>query len=162
MSSKKPCPGCGQVVVGRKEKELCYDCRELMKYGKMYRTEHFSPEKNKEWIRVPKYWYRLPSCGTDELMMSIHELILSIGDQLSDVYVNEANIPHKEYSGHCSGNYDVFISVPAGVKDKLINLFEQIRINSLEKYNEGYKQGKSLLYGLAVGDISVSDFFRRA
>lgn len=166
--TKKPCPGCGRIDPERAANSVCHQCKRDLKLSKAYQVElELRKEQNTadtEWIKIPQNWYGLPSFCSDNLKKAIYDLILKLGkvlDKEDTVWLDSAQVPHKQYSRHYTNEYNKFVCVPKGIRGMLVELFEQIRLAQNKTYEDGKKFGRSILHRLANGDISMNDFFNR-
>lgn len=166
--TKKPCPGCGRIDPERAANSVCHQCKRDLELSKAYKVElELRQKKNLsgiEWIRIPEDWWGLPRFCSDELKQAVYDLILSLGkplDKSNNKLILTAELPHKQYAGHYTNQYERFVCVPIGVRAALVELFEQIRLSQNKTYEDGKRYGRSILHRLADGDISMNDFFNR-
>ncbi len=157
MGSKKPCPGCGEVVYGRAAKDVCSDCKSLLRRAR-WMEEQLSKLNDDEIVvsfgRVShwnEYMYTQSGAGRD--LMDDFQSVALAGSRPSLTSKAEFNLLGLIQSG--AADYVVMSrSLAEAVRDLRKNVQDALR----QEYAQGKKDGSNLLKRLADGDLAVNEF----
>lgn len=156
MGSSKPCPGCGEVRQHRKATELCGQCQNEIRSGRLYLSQ--TEDLHLEVVNCPKRHYQFPS-NYREFNDRFGELIEAIGIKVErgHRFSGRGVTPYAGRMGtiNCGENY---LFMPEGVGEALKNLFESVISETKKAEKKGFESGKSILGNLASGELSMKDF----
>ena len=156
--SSKPCPGCGEVKSHRPVKEVCHDCKRLLKRAEWLENELAGMAKDKITVGLGQraYWNEyISTTGSDmgsELRAIFHRIARagSIPATNSNSEFDLLGEPHQ------GARYYVAMPAPLAVaiRDLHVAVQEALKL----EYEAGKSAGHSLLLGLARGELSAGEF----
>ena len=162
---KKPCLGCyrpGEEKPRASVNSLCFDCKQLIRLGKGVKaeTKKYGAVQlflNAAGCLISEGLYTdVPRYHPDfsyKLAKALNELLKTIDQGI------KPNCEHRIFAKDSSGNDFVYLSIETTLAYK--NLIDTLAKYSAAVYEEGKKKGRSLLVGLADGEITLKDFEER-
>lgn len=157
MGSKKPCPGCGEVVYGRAVKDVCRKCEVLLERAG-WMEEQLSKLDDDEIVvsfgRVA-HWneYIHTHSGVGRDLMDDFQRVALAGSRPSLTYKAEFDLLGPiEFCG--AEHAVMFRSLAEAVRD----LWKNVQNALQQEYKQGKKDGSNLLKRLADGDLAVNEF----
>ncbi len=156
MGSKKPCPGCGEVKKWRKATEVCSDCKDNIRDGRIYVELVSKPDT--ERLTIPGQSYLYPTADR-EFCKAFDLLIKHIGGPI----VSKNCGGKKPFTGSAGGGwgYSSFV-VKKGTADALRVVWDSVLAWANKNTAMGHRAGRSILGNLASGDMTMGDFNERA
>lgn len=155
--SSKPCPGCGEVKSWRPAKEVCTDCKRLLKRA-VWLEEQLSKLDDDEVIVAfaeRAYWneYIYSHSGVGRNLMDIFHRLAKSGSRPSPRGNAEFNLLGKIES---FGGTNAIM--PRPLAEAIAWLRDAVADALKKEYEEGKRDGHRLMMRLANGDLSMNDF----
>ena len=158
--SKKPCPGCKKIKLGRSANDVCDDCAQLLHKAEWMEKE-LSPSDNEIVISFAKrsHWnkYLFTKAKTGQNLMDIFQRIAEAGSQKTTSQSTEFQLLGKIDGWRSSSDttYRTMSKLLAeAVQDLRIAVEQALEL----EYKQGKKDGHNMLIRLADGDLSINDF----
>ena len=162
--SSKPCPGCGQVKLGRPAKEVCLDCKRLLERAEWLENELVEMAKGKVTVAFAQqsHWneYIYTHSGKGRGLMEIFFRLARGGASspvtrkaLSDSAEIDNLLGRTDSGAPC---HHVVMSAPLAeaIRDLRVAVQEALE----QEYVAGKADGHNLLMRLASGEISTGAF----
>lgn len=158
--SSKPCPGCGEVNRHRKADELCWECKETLKFAKKLQEEFALVPDNKTVVVYGErpYWNGYFYC---------HDAKGDCGRLLQQVFLDLVKSIVVPYTGSTEkvtlllGKIDGLGQrgmMSTRTAEAIVALHKAIQPVLDAVYEAGKKDGSNLLMRLATGDIATNEF----
>lgn len=172
--TKKPCHGCGEVPKdyhGRPTEGVCGDCADLLRFARLQKTQLATTE-NLETFLFPESYYRLPYLshvktafrGDERKPADVFsQTYLQLLHRLGRITENRVPFTIRNYPHVIEGSEGSDVGVMDRDTRRYLNSIYQAVVAMLkEAYEAGKKDGRSLIVGLAAGDVSIETFNRAA
>ncbi len=171
--TRKPCPGCGEGGRWRDVDSVCGSCKALLEDGKRFRELYESDDADHVRVVIPDAAHRLPYLrhGSRERIDAFQRAILNLAASIASG--KDESIENRSY-GHQP-------LIPLGRPERIVDQFYgasalmtkdahrhmarlyQAALDLVESaYKEGFRDGRSILIGLARGEIAPSEFEARS
>ncbi|KKK69780.1 hypothetical protein LCGC14_2930600 [marine sediment metagenome] len=156
--SSKPCPGCGQVKLGRPAKEVCPDCSYLL--ARAGELEDILSEKVADKIVVAfgreSHWNKCiyTHSGVGRGLLAIFHRLAMAGSHPSATY-GDAKF---ELLGSIDSGGRYYAAMPAPLAEAIRDLRVAVQEALEQEYVAGKADGHNLLMRLASGEISTGAF----
>ena len=152
MASSKPCPGCGQVVADRKEKDLCDDCRRQLARGRRLEIA----EVRDDAANFAKYEMSLSA-----LRNSYSEGLIAVSramnrPEIVAQFAEDSALFARTYRNHdCQSER---LTLRRDAVDALRRLQSEVEAAIQAAYQRGKDDGENYMVRVARGDVSATDF----
>jgi hypothetical protein len=163
--TKKPCPGCGEIVQREAEK-VCWQCRKMLDEAEAAQTRQ-SREKDTEVVMLPWRYYSLPHISHavghgeprhgDEIQKAIRGIAELLGKPAGFERGRSVSalVPGQEDYDYDGENT---VRLPKGLRDLIERLYTAIMAATDYAYEEGCRDGNNLIVRLAKGEVSIEKF----
>lgn len=166
---RKPCPGCGKVSLSRPADQVCHDCKALIKEATEARARLAGElaRKKLEAAVMPWQYYTLPYLGSGDESKPFLIAFLSIATDLSIPAPAGYYTPqHKDLvegrsDARWGGVGQVRLFAPAKLAT-LRTLYAGVKSLAAAREDCGKAEGRSLILGLAKGEVSLDQFNRES
>ncbi len=181
MHTRKPCPGCGQVVQNRRANQVCTDCKQALSAWAKHKAKQ-DQQKDLITIELSEYPHWSPtftagaSHTTHEIKSTLQETFWKL---LRNLVVDEVDGWRATHAA------EEPLAVPRGLKDIAYPAIDNDRLfqsgatywriprSSLQLirtlwdaaarfgeqcYQDGVDHGRNLLLQLGNGELSIGDF----
>lgn len=164
--TRKPCPGCGEVVARRGAQEVCWRCRELLAEA-MANRELLSKRVDLAVATIcPARGIRLPFGQIPERECAVLEAAM---EALERAAVEGPEVRGVDESGVCESMFRSVEGLGRGYAEErflvdrsLLEAFRALQTAFWDAvraaYRKGRRSGANLLKGLASGEMTVSEF----
>lgn len=166
MGSSKPCPGCGEVAAYRPAKEVCGECKRLLKLAIETEKRLEFQDSDTECVSIPEmpHWLPYISHGyvpgeaehSKMFQSSILSLVRSVGAFTTKSEYGHISQVEDLISGSDSSREVYQLSQNAIWAIRVI--YESATGMAQAGYDNGYERGHNLLMELAEGTTSISEF----
>jgi len=155
--TRKPCPGCGEVVEHRRADAVCGYCQRMIEAGKKYAKQQ--QRRFGAPYSIPFAPHGFPyvrHCGDGSLRQfrsAFFDLCVAVSvEPAKATYSNEALVPN-EGLGYSHGQ--VYLE-PAN-RDALRELYAAVQAIAGESYREGKRDGEAFVQALCSGEVSLRE-----
>lgn len=162
--TSKPCPGCGEKPVFRRDSEkVCDTCQQLIEEAQTARARK-SRRADVELVRVPFAAYAFPGMSNvwdvprDTIHGNLFALVELLGSPHTGAWV-QADADLVDYSEdrfNRSSPRNWYL--PKGFAAIVAQLYQAICDGTDYAFQKGNQKGHSLIVGLASGRTSIDDF----
>lgn len=162
---QKPCPGCQTTDYTRPSADqVCYNCADMIKEGRAA-VNRAKRKKDVELVMLPFAPHRLKKIPhlfyggpDDDLEMTIQRAFFELAELLGGGEIDASLSKSEPFAPPVRdgfGSHEKYFRVPAGLRQIVCALYENI-IKAVERAREeGYGDGHRLIIGLATGEVSI-------
>lgn len=155
MASSKPCPGCGQVVADRKEKDLCDDCRRQLARGRRLEIAEVRDDAA-NFARYDMSLFTLRTSYSEGLIAVTRAMNRpEIAAQLAE---DSALFTRTDRSYHSRSEW---LTLRRDAVDALRKLQDEVEAAIQAAYQRGRDNGENYMVSVARGDVSLTHFNER-
>jgi hypothetical protein len=165
--TKAPCHGCGRRgdYRGREKDKLCGECQKLLAEAQELKEGLAKTGETNPYLLpwAPHAFAYIPHCNfqsaSDEFQRHCWNLLIYLGISDGDAWSSTLR-PAVDGSDH--GGRDRVIRLPPVVREAINGMFQSARKATEEAFENGRRNGQSLMLGLARGEVSMERFNEEA